>query len=137
LNVHRVSDVTQIEIHTAEPSLPNPNPFEVEITVAKLKTCKSPGSVQIRGELIQAGAETLRSEIHKLIHSVWNKEEFPDQWKGFVIVPIYKKAIKQTVAIIVRYHYYQFHTKLANVLLSRLSPYIRVDEIIGDHQCGF
>jgi hypothetical protein len=30
---------------------------------------------------------------------------------------------------------YQFHTKLLNVLLSRLGPYI--DEIIGDDQCGF
>jgi hypothetical protein len=35
LNVHRVSDVRQIEIHTAEPLVPDPSPFEVEIPVAK------------------------------------------------------------------------------------------------------
>jgi hypothetical protein len=34
LNVHRVSDVRQIEIHTAEPLVPDPSPFEVEIAVA-------------------------------------------------------------------------------------------------------
>jgi hypothetical protein len=30
LNVHRVSDVRQIEIHTAELLVPDPSPFEVE-----------------------------------------------------------------------------------------------------------
>jgi hypothetical protein len=31
-------------------------------------------------------SETLRSEIHKLINSIWSKEELPDQWKESVIV---------------------------------------------------
>jgi hypothetical protein len=30
LNVHRVSDVRQIETHTDEPLVPDPSPFEVE-----------------------------------------------------------------------------------------------------------
>jgi hypothetical protein len=34
LNVHRVSDVRQIEIRTAEPLVPEPSPFEVEIAIA-------------------------------------------------------------------------------------------------------
>jgi hypothetical protein len=42
----------------------------VEIAIAKLKRYKSSGNDQIPTELIQAGRETLRSEIHKLIHSV-------------------------------------------------------------------
>jgi hypothetical protein len=33
----------------------------------------------------------LLSAIHKLITSIWNKEESPDQWKEFIIVPIHKK----------------------------------------------
>jgi hypothetical protein len=37
LNVHKVSDVGQIEIHTAEPLVPGPNHLEVEIPIAKLK----------------------------------------------------------------------------------------------------
>jgi hypothetical protein len=58
LNVHDVSDVRQIEIHTAEPLLTGPSHFEVEISVAKLKKYKSPGSDQIPAELYQAGGET-------------------------------------------------------------------------------
>jgi hypothetical protein len=41
-------------------------------------------------ELIQAGSNTLRSDIHKLINCIWNKEELPDQWKESIITPIYK-----------------------------------------------
>jgi hypothetical protein len=33
----------------------------------------------IAAEPIQAGGETLCSEIHKLISSVWNKEELPQE----------------------------------------------------------
>jgi hypothetical protein len=36
LNVHRVSDVTQIETHTVERSVPDSSPFEGEIAIAKL-----------------------------------------------------------------------------------------------------
>jgi hypothetical protein len=39
----------------------------------------SPDSIQIPAELIQAGGEILLSAIHKLIHSVWNKEKLPYQ----------------------------------------------------------
>jgi hypothetical protein len=71
---------------------------------------KSPGSDQIPAELYQAGGETLLSVIHKLITSIWNKEEMPDQWKESIIVPIHKTEIKLTVIIIVESHCYQLHT---------------------------
>jgi hypothetical protein len=55
------------EIYTAEPFMPEPNASEVEVAVRKLKCYKSPGVDQIPAELIQAGGETLCSQIHKLI----------------------------------------------------------------------
>jgi hypothetical protein len=70
LNVHGVSDIRQIEIHTVEPLVPDPSPFEVEIAITKLKRYKSPGSDQIPAELIQAASKILRSEIHKIIKSI-------------------------------------------------------------------
>jgi hypothetical protein len=30
------------------------------------------------------------NEIHKLINSIWSKEDLPDQYKEYIIVPIYK-----------------------------------------------
>jgi hypothetical protein len=92
--VHNVSDVRQIEVHTAEPLLHGPSRLEVENAIAKLKKYKSPGSDEIPAELIQAGGEILLSATHKLINSVWNKEELPDQWKESIIVPVHKKGDK-------------------------------------------
>jgi hypothetical protein len=134
--VHNFSDVRQVEVHTAEPLVPGLSRLEVEIAIAELKKYKSPSSDQILAELIQAGGEILLSAIHKLINSIWNKEELPDQWKESIIVPIHKKGDKtgcnNSHGISLLSISYNI---LSNILLSRLSLYI--DEIIWDHQCGF
>jgi hypothetical protein len=75
LNVHGVHDVRQMDIHTAEPLVPEPRLIEVEIANGKSKSYKSSGTDQIPAELIKARGETLCSEIHRLICSIWNKEE--------------------------------------------------------------
>jgi hypothetical protein len=74
--------------------------------------------------------------VRKLLNSIWNNEELPDQWKESIIVPIYRKGDKTNCnnyrgisPLLTSY------TILSNTLLSRLGPCI--DEIIGDHQCGF
>jgi hypothetical protein len=111
LSVHYVSGIRQTEVHMAEPLEPGPSRLEVEIAIAKLKQYQLLGSDEILVELIQAGGEILLSAIHKLIKSVWNKEELPDQWKESIIVPLHKKGDKTDCAIIVGYHCYQLHTK--------------------------
>jgi hypothetical protein len=70
LNVHGNNDVRHNEIYTAEPSEPDPSSSEVETAVEKLGRYKLPGTDQILQEVIQAGGNTLCSEIHKLINSV-------------------------------------------------------------------
>jgi hypothetical protein len=97
--VHNVSDVRQIEVHTAETLVPGPSRLEVKIAIAKLKNYKSPGSEDIPAELIGAGGEILLSAIHKLINSVWNKEELPDQWK----CQFTRRVTKLTAVIIKEY----------------------------------
>jgi hypothetical protein len=91
--------------------------------MAKLKLYKSPGSEQIPEELIQAGGETLVPVIHKLINSIWNKDELPDQWKGSIIVPVPKKG-KDTVIIIVGYHCHQLHAKFYQLSFSQSKIHI-------------
>jgi hypothetical protein len=115
--------------------VPDPRPFEVEIATAKLKGYKLPGSDQIPAELIQAGGVTLESEICKLINSIWNKEELPDQWKESIIVSIHKKGDKIDCSNYCGISLSTSYKILSNILISRLSPY--TGEIIWDHQCGF
>jgi hypothetical protein len=77
LNAHGVHDVRQMDIHTAEPLVPEHSLIQVEIAIGKFKNYKSPGTDQIPAELIKAGGETLRFEINRLICSIYNKEELP------------------------------------------------------------
>jgi hypothetical protein len=74
--------------------VPKPSTFEVEMAVEKSKRHKSPGTDQILAELIKAGSRTSCPDIHKLINSIWNKEELLEQWKELVIVHIYNKGDK-------------------------------------------
>jgi hypothetical protein len=123
LNVHGVHDVRQMDIQTAEPLVSEPSLVKVEIVVGKLKSYKSPGTDQIPSELIKAGGE-IYSEIHRLICSIWNKEELPQQWKESIMVPMYKKGDKTDC-----YNYRGISLSstaykiLSNILLARLTPY--------------
>jgi hypothetical protein len=54
LNVHRVTDLKLIEIHTAEPLVSEIGPFEVEIAATRLKNYKSLDSNSIPTEMSQA-----------------------------------------------------------------------------------
>ena len=124
LNLREDKDVRQAEIHTVETLVPEPSAFEVELAIGKLKNHKSPGTDQIPVELInplntelnpichllallgvhhilhlsrirvKAGGRTICCTIHKLIISIWNKEELPEEWKESIIVPFYKKGDK-------------------------------------------
>jgi hypothetical protein len=40
---------------------------------------KSPGTDQIPAELIKPGGRTIRSDIHKVNYSIWNKEDLREE----------------------------------------------------------
>ena len=52
--------------------MPEPNVFEVEMAIEKLKRHQSAGTVQIPAELIKAGFRTILYDIHKLIIPIRN-----------------------------------------------------------------
>jgi hypothetical protein len=84
LNINWVNDVRQTDLHDlhiAEPLVPEPIAFEIEMAIEELKGHKSSGNDEIPAEMIKAGGRTIHSEIHKLVNSIWNKEELPKEWK--------------------------------------------------------
>ena len=134
-SVHGLSDGRQTEIHTRQPPVPEPSAFEVDMAIEKLKRHKSPSTDQIPAELIKARGRTIQATIHTLINYIQNKEEFPEEWKELIIVPIHKgdKRVCSNYRGIPRLPI--TYKILSNIRLSRLIPY--TGEITGDHQCGF
>ena len=55
LNIFGVNDVSQTEIQTAEPLVPEPSAFEFEIAIKNLKRYKSPGIDQIPADVTKQG----------------------------------------------------------------------------------
>jgi len=86
--------------------------------------------------LIRAVGNTSRSVIQKRINCIWNKEETHQQWKEPNTVLIYKEGDKSDCSNCTAISLLPTtYTVLSNVLVSTLIPH--VDEITGDHQCGF
>jgi hypothetical protein len=108
LNVQKVSDVGQIEVHMNEPLVPGSSRFDVEIAIAKLKKYKSSSSVQIPAELIQAEG-CLRS-INLLFWFGIRKDCLISE-RSLLLYQFTKRVTKQTVIIIMGCHCYQLHTK--------------------------
>jgi hypothetical protein len=71
-----------------------PSAIEVEMAIDKIKEHKSLDIDQITAELIKAVGRKFRSEINKLEHSVWNKEDLTGKWKELIIVTFHKKEDK-------------------------------------------
>jgi hypothetical protein len=70
---------------------------------------KSPGSDQIRADLIQTGGETLLSQIHKLIILFEIRKNYLINGRSLLLYQFTRKAVKPTVIIIMGYHCYQLN----------------------------
>jgi hypothetical protein len=115
------SYVSQTEIHTSEPLVPEASASGAEMVIKNLNRYKSPCINKIPAELIKAEGRVVCSQIHKLI---WDKKELLKQWKESIIVPIDKKGDKTGCS---NYrsisHLSATYKILSSILLSRLTPY--------------
>ena len=88
------------------------------MAIEKPKRHKSPGIDGIPAELIEARGRAIRSEINKLINSIWNKEKLSEEWKESVILPVYTKGDKTDFSNYKAYDFCQLHTRIFQHLLS-------------------
>jgi hypothetical protein len=86
--------------------------------------------------LIKAAVGQFALRSINLLILIWNKEEFPEEWRESIIVPNYKKGDEtdcnnyRSISLLS-----STYKIFPNSLLLRLTPY--AEEIIGDHHCGF
>jgi hypothetical protein len=134
LNIQRVSDIRQVEIHTAEPLVPDPIPFEVEIVIAKLEKQKLSGSDQILAKLIQAGGETLQTVIYKLINLFVIWKNCLINGRSLLLYQFTRRAIKLAAVIIKEYHCYQPNTRCSPISFSQVHMLMK---LLGITTVGF
>jgi hypothetical protein len=133
LNVHRVSDVRNLQIHTVEPLVPDPSHFEVESAIAKLKRYKYLGSDKLRQNWFKQKVKRygLRS-INSLIlfrirkYCLISGRSLPVHKKGDTTDCNNYRGISLLSTS---------YKILSHILIRTLRPH--TDKIIEDYQCGF
>jgi len=119
--MYSVTDVRQMEMHTARPLVPEPSSTEIEIVIEKLKIYISPGRTDPSRRWYTC------SEIQRLLSSIWSKGGQLQQWKVSITVPIYTKGGKtdcsnyRGISLFLVSSHIQ---NLSNSFLSSLTPYV-------------
>jgi hypothetical protein len=70
LNIRDVNAVRQAEIHTAEPLVPEPSAFKVELAIEMLKIHKSPGIDHIPAELRRGVEQCAKRSINLCLFGI-------------------------------------------------------------------
>jgi hypothetical protein len=100
LNVHGVHHVRQMDVHTAEPLVPEPSLVEVQIAIGKLKSYKSPGTDNIPAELIKAGVKRYILGYTDLFVVYGIRRNCHSSGRNLLLYQIIKRAIRLIVIII-------------------------------------
>jgi hypothetical protein len=66
-------------IQAAKPLVPESSVVELEMPIENTKRHRLTGIDLMPEKMIKAQDRKIRSEIHTLINSIWNKEEFPEE----------------------------------------------------------
>ena len=97
------------EIHTAEPLVPEPSAFEVELAIEKLKSRKSPGIDQIPVELIKAEVEQFPMRSINLLFLSGIRSCLKSGRNRSLYLSI-RRVIQQIIVIVEAYHFCQLRT---------------------------
>jgi hypothetical protein len=100
-NIYGVNDSRQRKIHTAEPLVPEPSAFEVELAIVKLKSHKTPGIDQIPEGLRQAVEQFAMRSIN-LLYLFGIRRNFLRSGSLYLSV---RRAIKHILVIIGAYYF--------------------------------
>ena len=111
---------------------------EVRKVVSKLKVGKAGGLDGIPNEVWRWGGRRLEEWIGGFLNRVWRGEEWPENWKEGVVVPIVKKGegkqVKEYRGITLMPTLYKVYAK---ILAERLKEEIEEKGIIPENQAGF
>ena len=79
------------EVCHEPPDEPPPTLADVRAALSRLKSRKAAGPDGITSELLKHGGPTFERKFHELVQQVWETERAPQDWKGALLVTLYKK----------------------------------------------
>jgi hypothetical protein len=65
---------------------------EISKAINQLRRDKAPGVCNITAELLRDTGMSTKVWLHRVISTVWEQENIPQDWKKAIIIPIHKKG---------------------------------------------
>jgi hypothetical protein len=96
-----------MDIHTAEPLVPEHSLVEVEFAIGKLKSYKSPGTDQIPAELVKAGVKYYILRYTEVFVLYGIRRSCRSNGRSLLLYQFIKRSIRLIVIIIEEYPSYQ------------------------------
>ena len=76
---------------------PNILECEVKLAVGSITTNKASGGDGIPVELFQILKDDAAKVLHSICQQIWKTQQWPQDWKRLVFIPIPKKAMPKNV----------------------------------------
>jgi hypothetical protein len=93
-----------MDVHTAEPLVPEPSLIEVEIAIGKLKSYKSTGTDQILAEMIKAGVKLYILRYKDLFILYGIKRNCHSSGRNLLLYQFIKRVIRLIIEKSPSYH---------------------------------
>ncbi|KAA3670761.1 uncharacterized protein DEA37_0015017 [Paragonimus westermani] len=101
-----------------------PDLLGLQSAVGQLRSMKATDEDGLSGEILRNGGPALECALLQLVHSIWEHEAMPQDFKDALIVPLFEgKGSKRPVVV-------------ARILLNRLNVTI-LQVSVPEEQCGF
>ena len=111
---------------------------EVENSIKKIKSDKSPGSDGVLNEMIKHTSPDVIPFLTALFQILFNEGIFPEEWAKSVIIPVYKKGDITNCNNFRPISVTSLLSKLyTNILNKRITNFVESNDILPVEQAGF
>ena len=111
---------------------------EVETTIRRVKTGKSPGIDGIYGEMLKNGGYWMKVSLCYLFNAVFDSQDIPQDWQNGLIVPLFKDGDREVATNYRGITLLSIVGKLfASIIERRLSKWCETNRIFEQEQAGF
>ena len=101
--------------------------FKVQWALGSITTNKASGSDGIPVELFQILKDDAVKVLHSICHQIWKTQQWPQDWKRSVFIPIPKKTMSKNAQTTAQLHSSHASKVMLKILQARLQQYVNCE----------
>ena len=97
---------------------------EVKWALGSITTNKASGGYRIPAELFQILKDDGVKTLHSICRQIWETQQWPQDWKRSVFIPILKKGSAKEFSIAAQLHLFHTSKIMLKILQAKLQQYV-------------